>query len=84
MQRNTTIIEKLVKAGVDDDMIQKYQRCLYDGDKQGMKRLLCRSLRIRKDELLKDKEKLANLDYIIAKVEKTQDFSETDSLPVHK
>ena len=74
MQKDTDIGQILRKAGAADDMIQEYQRYLDSGNKQGQKRLLCRFRRIQSDALKRDRERLACLDYIIARVEKTGDL----------
>ena len=81
MEMDTAIRQRLKEAGATDDMILQYQRYLDAGDKQGQKRLLCRFRRIQKDGLKRDREKLACLDYIIAKVEKTHELSENDHRP---
>ena len=78
MQMDTAIRQRLKETGVPEDMITQYQRYLDAGDKQGQKRLLCRFRRLQKDGLKKDREKLACLDYIIEKVEKTHELSEND------
>ena len=60
----------LKDAGVDADMISLYQRYLDAGNKQGQERVLCRCRRSQSEKLKSDREKLARLDYMIAKVEK--------------
>lgn len=77
MQKDTAIRQRLKEAGATDDMILEYQRYLDAGNKQGQKRLLCRFRRNQKDVLKKDREKLACLDYIIARVEKTVTLQES-------
>ena len=72
MEMDTAIRQRLKEAGATDDMILEYQRYLDAGDKQGQKRLLCRFRRIQSETLKKDREKLACLDYIIAKIEQTE------------
>ena len=72
MQMDTAIRQRLKETGVPEDMITQFQHYLDSGNNQGQKRLLCRFRRIQKDGLKKDREKLACLDYIIAKVEKTE------------
>ena len=72
MQKDTDIGQRLRESGVTDDMILEYQRYLDSGNKQGQKRVLCRFRRIQSDALKRDREKLACLDYIIARVEKTE------------
>lgn len=78
MQKDTAIRQRLKETGATDDMILQYQRYLDSGNKQGQERLLCRFRRIQKDMLKKGREKLACLDYIIARVEKTHELSESD------
>ena len=72
MQMETAIRQRLKKAGVPEDMITQYQHYLDSGNKQGQKRLLCRFRRIQSETLKNDREKLACLDYIIAKIEQTE------------
>ena len=72
MKKETTFKERLKGTGIPDDMILQYQHYLDSGNKQGQKRLLCRFRRIQNDALKRDREKLACLDYIIAKIEKTE------------
>ena len=71
MQKDTANRQRLKEAGVPDDIIMQYERYLDSGNKQGQKRLLCQFRRIQNDSLKRDREKLACLDYIIARVEKT-------------
>ena len=75
MNKDETIKRKLMMLGAPDDMIAQYQRYLDSGDRQGQERLLCRFRRMQNETLRRDREKLACLDYIIAKVEKTGDLS---------
>ena len=72
MKKDLNIIRRLKEAGATDDMILQYRRYFDAGDKQGQKRLLCRFRRIQSEALKNDREKLACLDYIIAKIEKTE------------
>ena len=78
MQKDRLISQILKETGAPDDMILQYQRYLDSGNKQGQERLLCRFRRIQKDMLKKDREKLACLDYIIARLEKTHELSESN------
>ena len=55
-------------------MIALYESYLASDDKKGQERLLCRWLRIKREQLSEDRERLSRLDYIIAKVENTRDF----------
>ena len=77
MQNDTAIKQRLKDAGAPANMILQYQHYLDTGDKQGQKRLLCKFRRLQKEMLKKDREKLACLDYIIARVEKTQELSKS-------
>ena len=77
MKPNQEFKQRLTETGISDDMILQYQNYLDSGNKQGQKRLLCRFRRIQNDTLKKDREKLACLDYIIAKVEKTGELFES-------
>ena len=67
----------LKETGIPDDMILQYQNYLDSGNRQGQKRMLCQFRRIQNDMLSKDRLKLACLDYIIARVEKTEELSES-------
>ena len=78
MEQDTPINQKLRETGATDDMIAQYQRYLESGNRQGQERLLCRFRRMQNDRLKQDREKLACLDYIIAKVEKTPAFFAED------
>lgn len=74
--KNDTFIRRLKEAGITDEMLAKYRRYLESGNKQGHERLLCRLRRIRSETLKSDREKLARLDYITAKLENTDKFFE--------
>ena len=74
MEKDTSIDRQLKEAGATDDMIAQYQRCLASEDKKGQERLLCRCRRMKTEKLQESRERLACLDYIIAKVEHTQDL----------
>ena len=78
MKQDTLISQKLREAGVTNDMIAQYQHYLESGNRQGQEWLLCRFRRMQNDRLRQNREKLACLDYIIARVEKTQAFVGTD------
>ena len=71
MQKDRATSQRLKEAGIPNDIIMQYERYLDSGNKQGQKRLLCQFRRIQNDALKRDREKLACLDYIIARVEKT-------------
>ena len=74
MKQDTIINQKLRETGATDEMIEQYQRYLESGNRQGQERLLCRFRRMQNDRLNQDRDRLACLDYIIAKVERTQAF----------
>ena len=76
MKEDLTFSQKLKEAGADDDLIEQYQRYTDSGNRRGQERVLCRCRRIKNNILKEDKEKLACLDYIIARVEKTHDLFE--------
>ena len=78
MKQDTIINQKLRETGATDEMIEQYQRYLESGNRQGQERLLCRFRRMQNDRLNQDRDRLACLDYIIAKVERTQAFSAGD------
>ena len=78
MKEDLTFSQKLKEAGADDDLIEQYQRYTDSGNRRGQERVLCRCRRIKNDMLKEDKEKLACLDYIIARVEKTHDLFENN------
>ena len=69
MKRDLAFRQKLQELGATDDMIALYQRYLDSGDRQGQERLLCQFRRMQNEKLKTDREKLACLDYMIAKVE---------------
>lgn len=70
MNTDLTFCQKLREAGVTDDMIALYQRYLDSGNRQGQERLLCQFRCRQSEELKSNREKLACLDFMIAKVEK--------------
>ena len=69
MTKDLAFRQKLQEAGVTDGMLALYQQYLDSGNKQGQERLLCQFHRMQSVKLKSDKEKLACLDYMIAKVE---------------
>ena len=81
MKDDSTINRRLKEAGAPDDLIAQYQRYADSGNKQGQERVLCRCRRIKNDTLIEDREKLACLDYIIARVEKTHTLLEAVDHP---
>ena len=77
MNMDATIKQELKTLGASDDLIAQYQRYMDSGDRQGQERLLCRFRRMQNETLRRDREKLACLDYIIAKVKKTGELFES-------
>ena len=71
MKEDLTFDRKLKEAGAPDDLIVQYQRYAESGNRHGQERVLRRCRTIKNDTLKEDREKLACLDYIIARVEKT-------------
>ena len=80
MKEDLTFSQKLKEAGAADDLIEQYQRYADSGNRHGQERVLCRCRGIKNDTLKEDREKLACLDYIIARVEKTHELFESNSL----
>ena len=78
MKEDLTFSQKLKEAGADDDLIVQYRRYADSGNKHGQERLLRRCRRIENDAIKRDREKLACLDYIIARVEKTHELFENN------
>ena len=61
--------QQLKDAGVTDDMFALYQQYLDSGNKFGQERMLNQFRRIQSEKLKSDRDKLARLDYMMAKVE---------------
>lgn len=78
MKKDTQLSQKLKETGIPDDMIIQYQRYMHLGNIHGQERLLGRFRKMQSDILKSDREKLACLDYIIAKVENTKELFEND------
>ena len=81
MIKNLVFRQQLKEAGVTDGMFALYQQYLDSGNKQGQERLLCQFRRIQSVKLKSDRDKLACLDYMIAKVEKHSNIYESDGFP---
>ena len=81
MIKDLVFRQKLKEAGVTDDMFALYQQYLDSGNKQGQERLLCQFRRIQSINLKSDRDKLACLDYMIAKVEKDGNIYESGGFP---
>ena len=70
MTEDSVLNMKLAEAGADTDMISQYQHYRDIGNIQGQERLISRCRRLKNEELNKEREQLACLDYMIAKLEK--------------
>lgn len=69
MQENTTICQRLKEEGAAPALLEQYRCYQETGNIQGQYGLICRFRREKSEELKKEKEQLACLDYMIAKVE---------------
>ena len=69
MMKDSVFRQMLQEAGVTDGMLALYQQYLDTGNKQGQERMLRQFHRIQNKKLKSDRDKLACLDYMIAKVE---------------
>ena len=74
MKQEADVCQRLKEAGITAEMISEYQRCADAGNRAGQERLLRRFRRMQYDKLERERQKLTCLDYITAKVEKTQTF----------
>lgn len=78
MRADSTLEQKLKEVGMADELLMQYQRYLDAGNKQGQERLLCRFRCAQREQLAENQEKLACLDYIIAKVENSSQLFEKE------
>ena len=69
MKMDLAILQKLQEAGATNAMFALYQQYLDTGNKLGQERMLRQFRRLQSEKLKSDREKLARLDYMIAKVE---------------
>ncbi|MBD5455208.1 MAG: hypothetical protein HDR23_01815 [Lachnospiraceae bacterium] len=69
MREVTTICQRLAEEGADSIMLKQYRRYQETGCTQGQYGLVCRFRRAKSEELKREREQLACLDYMIAKVE---------------
>lgn len=69
MQEETEICQRLTQEGADDMTLEQYRRYQEADNIRGQYGLLCRFRREKSEELKREREKLACLDYMIAKVE---------------
>lgn len=73
MGEQTAICQRLTEEGVDPAMLERYRRYQEAGNVRGQCRLLCFFRREKSEELEREREQLACLDYMIAKVEKSDE-----------
>ena len=78
MKMDTAFNSKLKEAGATDDLIARYQRYTDSGNRHGQEWVLSQCRRIKTETLKEDREKLACLDYIIARVEETYQLFESN------
>ena len=69
MKEEATICQRLTEEGADSMMLEQYQHYQETGNMQGKYGLVCRFRRAKSEELKREREQLACLDYMIAKVE---------------
>ena len=69
MEEKTTICQRLTEEGADPAVLEQYQRYQETGNIRGQYGLVCRFRMAKSEELKKEREQLACLDYMIAKVE---------------
>ena len=69
MENKWEVIQKLKEVGVTDEMLTLYRHCCDTNDENGMKRLLQRFCKIKKQALTEDRQKLFCLDYLMARIE---------------
>ncbi len=70
MKEETPVYQRLKEEGADFAMLEQYRRCQETGNIRGQYGLVCRFRRTKKEALETKREKLACLDYLIAKMEK--------------
>ncbi len=69
MKEESTICKRLAEEGADTAMLEQYRHYEEAGNIYGQYGLVCRFRRKKSEELKEVREKLACLDYLIAKVE---------------
>ncbi len=69
MEEEATICQRLTEEGADSIMLEQYQHYQETGNIRGQYGLVCRFRKAKSEELKKEREQLACLDYMIAKVE---------------
>ena len=68
MKEETTICQRFMEEGADSVMLEQYRHYQKTGNMQGQYGLVCRFRRAKNEELKKEREQLACLDYMIEKV----------------
>lgn len=69
MKEETMICQRLTEEGADLLMLEQYRYYQETGNIEGQCGLICRFRREKSEELKKGRERLACLDYMIAKIE---------------
>lgn len=69
MKEEAAICRRLTEEGADSIMLEQYRHYQETGNIQGQYGLVCRFRRVKSEELKREREQLACLDYMIAKVE---------------
>lgn len=73
MREDTAICQRLTEEGADSALLEQYRRFQETDNLRGQYGLVCRFRRTKNEEMKKEKERLACLDYLLAKVEKSFD-----------
>ena len=79
MKEETMICQRLTEEGADSVMLEQYRHYQETGNLQGQYGVVCRFRRVKSKELKKGRERLACLDYMIAKVENAGEYSNFDN-----
>lgn len=69
MDKEAGIYQRLTAEGADLGVLEQYRRYQETGNIRGQYGLVCRFRREKNEELRAERERLACLDYMIAKVE---------------
>ena len=70
MKKKTAICQRLTEEGADSVLLEQYQHYQEEDNVRGQYGLVCRFRMAKSEELKREREKLACLDYMIAKVER--------------
>lgn len=73
MQEDTIICRRLTKEGADAAILEQYRQYQETDNIRGQYGLICRFRRTKNEEIKKEKEQLACLDYLLAKMEQSFD-----------